>query len=157
MVGPHTSAIDFFVGLAARSIAGIPDAHYLGKKELFKPPFGFIFKWLGGTPVDRSARKNMVEQVAEYFQKEENFHVALSPEGTRKKVDKLKTGFYHIAKMAGVPLVITAFDYEKKQVIFSDPFYPTDDMEADFKMILKFLGPVQGKVPGKGMGHLMEE
>src|SRR6188768_4157392 len=89
IVGPHTSNWDFMVLLAYRSVAKIEGARFLAKKELFDSPFGFIFRWLGGTPVDRKSANNVVDQVAAIFDAHEEFALALSPEGTRKKIDKL--------------------------------------------------------------------
>ena len=110
IVGPHTSNWDFIVLLTYRSIARIEGTHFLAKKELFDSPFGFVFRWLGGTPVDRKSSNNVVDQVAEIFKAHEEFAIALSPEGTRKKVDKLKTGFYFIAKAAQVPIIMVGID-----------------------------------------------
>lgn len=154
IVGPHTSNWDFMVLLAYRSITKINPTRFLAKKELFDSPFGFIFRWLGGTPVDRKSANNVVDQVAAIFDAHENFAIALSPEGTRKKVDKLKTGFYFIAKAAKVPIIMVGLDYKNKQALFSDPLYPSLDQAKDFETILNFFRPVQGKVPEKGMGHL---
>jgi 1-acyl-sn-glycerol-3-phosphate acyltransferase len=155
IVAPHTSSADFFVGLAVRSVMHMTDARFLGKRELFRPPFGFIFRWLGGTPVDRFSKHNVVDQVVEKFQQNERFMIALSPEGTRKKVDKLRTGFYHIALKAQVPIVMAALDFANKQVVFAEPFMPTGHEDADFKRIIAFFGPVQGKFPEKGLSHLL--
>src|SRR5688572_15279889 len=94
LVGPHTSNWDFLIGLAYRSVLGMDKVRFLGKKELFRPPFGFLFYGLGGTPVDRSKSSNMVDEVADLFNKHEWFAIALSPEGTRTRVDRLRTGFY---------------------------------------------------------------
>ena len=96
----------------------------------------------------------MVDQVVSLFNQHEKFVLALSPEGTRKKVDRLKTGFYHIAKKAGVPIVMVAFDFGKKQVYFDQPFYTTEDEEADFRKILRFYAPVQGKIAEQALTHL---
>lgn len=153
-VGPHTSNWDFMVGLAYRSLLRLHGARFLGKAELFKPPFGFVFRWLGGTPVNRTSSQNMVDVVAEIFDQHEKFVLALSPEGTRKKVDKLRTGFYFIARQAKVPIVMVGFDYKNKTVVYSEPFYPTSDQEKDFEHILSFYRPVQGRIPEKGMSHL---
>ena len=108
-VAPHTSNWDFPVGLAARSVLRIQSAQFLGKSQLFVPPFGWIFRMLGGHPVDRSSSHDMVEQVVKIFAKHENFILAMAPEGTRKKVTKLRTGFYFIAKGAQVPIVPVGF------------------------------------------------
>lgn len=94
---PHTSSWDFPLGLLVRSVMDI-DVKYLGKDSLFKGPFGGLFRWLGGYPVDRSKNNNFVDTVIDIFKREEKFSTAIAPEGTRKKVDQLKTGFYYIAK-----------------------------------------------------------
>jgi len=154
IVGPHTSNWDFMVLLAYRSIARIPGTRFLGKKELFDSPIGFVFRWLGGTPVDRKSSNNVVDQVADIFNAHEKFAIALSPEGTRKKVDKLKTGFYFIAKAARVPIIMVGIDYPNKRILFSDLLYPSDDQVKDFETILNFYRPIKGKNPENGMGHL---
>jgi len=154
IVAPHTSGWDFVIGVLFRKALRMEKARYLGKKELFDPPFGFLFRWLGGFPVDRSNNKNMVEEVVKIFNSRDEFAIALSPEGTRKRVDKLRSGFYNIAKGAHVPIIMAGLDYAKKQAIFSEPFYTTHDQAADFEHILKFFRPVQGKFPEKGLGHL---
>jgi 1-acyl-sn-glycerol-3-phosphate acyltransferase len=154
IVAPHTSAWDFIVGLLARKVFRLEKAKYLGKQELFKPPFGFIFRWLGGYPVDRSHNRNMVDEVVKIFNSREEFGIALSPEGTRRKVDKLRTGFYNIAKNANVPIVMVGLDYENKRICFSKPLIVTDDPQYDFEQILNFFRPIKGKYPEKSLGHL---
>lgn len=143
---PHTSSWDFFLGLLTRGVMGT-DTKYIGKKSLFKGPFGVIFRWLGGYPVDRSKNNNFVDAVVDIFNSKEKFSIALAPEGTRKKVDKLKTGFYFIAKGAKVPIIFVRFDYANKEVTFSDPFYATEDKEADFKYIDDHFRGTLGKIP----------
>jgi 1-acyl-sn-glycerol-3-phosphate acyltransferase len=145
-VVPHTSWIDFFLGLLIRRVID-QDINYIAKKSLFKPPFGWYFKWMGGAPIDRSKSSDTVTAIASIFQEKEVFRLALSPEGTRKKVEKWKTGFYYIAKAAKVPIVLVAFDYGHKQIKFSKPNIPTDDMEADFKSYKEFFKGVVGKIP----------
>ncbi len=152
-VGPHTSWYDFIVGLAARKLVKAGPIHFLAKKELFDGPFGWLFKALGGTGVDRFSSKGMVDQVAELFSKNEKFKIALAPEGTRKKVDKLRSGFYHIAEKAGVPIVLVGLDFKNKEVCFSDPVYPMHE-ENDMKTILRFFAGMEGKYPEKGLKHL---
>lgn len=153
IVGPHTSNWDFVVLLGYRSVVGINRTRFLGKKELFKPPFGFIFRWLGGVPVDRKNKSNMVDEVAALFHTHEEFSIALSPEGTRKKVDKIRTGFYFIARAASVPIIMIGLDYANRQLVFSDPLYTTDDQQKDFEKIFHFYRPIQGKFPENGLGH----
>ncbi len=157
VMAPHTSSWDFVIGLAIRSKLKLYHFKFLGKDSLFKGPFGFFFKKMGGFPVDRSSNNNMVDQVVELFNKHDQFILALSPEGTRKKVDRLKTGFYHIAKKANVPIILTGFDFGKKEICFSEPFYPTDNMENDLKYILHFYSTIKGKNPELGIQHLIEQ
>ncbi len=146
IVIPHTHWLDFFLGLVVRKVVN-KEINYIGKKSLFKPPFGWFFRWTGGAPVDRSKNSNTVDSVAQIFKEREVFRFALAPEGTRKKVDTLKTGFYHIAKKAEVPIVMVAFDFGKKEVKISKPFHPTDDMGQDFEKIYDFYKGVKGKIP----------
>ena len=157
IVAPHTYWKDFTIGIAFRSVLKIKHAKYLGKAELFNGPFGFLFRWLGGTGVDRFSKHGVVDQVVEKFNTVDNLFIALSPEGTRKKVDKLRTGFYHIAKKANVPIVMVGLDYSRKELSVSDPFYPTDDEVADFKKIIEFFAPLKGYYPEQGFAHLLEE
>jgi 1-acyl-sn-glycerol-3-phosphate acyltransferase len=83
--------------------------------------------------------------------------IAISPEGTRKKVDRLRTGFYYIAKKAGVPIVMAALDFQQKEVKFSEPFYPGEDELKDFQHIISFFAPIRGKHPDQGLAHLLKE
>lgn len=145
IVAPHTSWFDFLIGLMVRRILRL-EINFLAKKELFKPPFGWYFRWVGGTPLDRTPNQNKVDAIAEIFRRKDVLRLAMSPEGTRKKTERWKTGFYYIAKAAKVPVIRVAFDYGKKQVTFSEPFYPTENVEKDLREILEFYDGVQGKV-----------
>ncbi|MBK6837618.1 MAG: lysophospholipid acyltransferase family protein [Bacteroidetes bacterium] len=147
VVAPHTSNWDFLVGLAVRSIMKFP-SNYLGKKELFNPPFGWLFRKLGGYPVDRKGSHNLVDQVVEIFKREEQFIIAIAPEGTRKNVTKWKTGFYHIAVKAGIPIVMAAMDYSLKTVFFSPPFYPSGNMPEDVLFMETFFKDKKGRNRG---------
>jgi len=153
-VAPHTSAWDFIVGLAVRSHFKLHHVKFLGKQELFKPPFGFFFRGLGGIPVDRFSKRNMVEQVVDRFNAADRFTIVLSPEGTRKRVDRLRSGFYHIAVGAGAPILMVGFDFGNRKIMLSEPFYPTGDFSADAKEMLKFWGPLKGKIAEKSLGYL---
>ena len=117
-VAPHTSNWDVVVGMATRSVMPIRGAKFLGKQELFRGILGPFMRWIGGVPVDRSKKSNTVEQVAEACRKSERFILAIAPEGTRKRVDSLKTGFWHMAKAAGIPIVLAGLDYKHKAVVF---------------------------------------
>lgn len=143
---PHTHWKDFLLGLAMKFSQNVP-ANFIGKASLFKPPFGFIFRVLGGTPVDRSKSTNRVDAIVDIFNEREKFILALSPEGTRKKNEQWKTGFYHIAKGANVPIVMMTFDFGNKQVKVSKPYYLTDSMEKDMNFIYNFYKGVKGKIP----------
>lgn len=149
-VAPHTSNRDFFLGLAVRAAWRLP-AHYMGKAELFRPPFGWLFRALGGYPVNRKPNQKYVDAVIDVFLQHEQFAIAIAPEGTRKAGDSFKTGYYYIAKGAGVPIIRVAFDYHTKRVIFDEPFYPSDDEEADLKAIRDWFKPYQGFFPEKGV------
>ncbi len=148
-VAPHTSNWDFPLGLLVRSALGV-DVKYLAKDSLFRWPFGVLFRWLGGYPVVRSRRTNFVQAVVEIFRSKERFAVAIAPEGTRSKVDQLKTGFYYIAHGAGVPIVLCRFDYRSREVIFDRPFHPTGDFAADKTRIDAFFRKGYGKRPELG-------
>lgn len=152
-VAPHTSMWDVVVGFATRNHLHITHAKFLGKKELFKGPVGWLLRKLGGTPVDRQSKQGVVEQVAALFETNDKFLLALAPEGTRKRVDGLRSGFYHIAKRARVPILPVAFDFKNKQVVIDEPFYAEDE-EADIKKIIAFFAAHQGKHPEKDLRHL---
>ena len=150
-VAPHTSNWDFLVGVAARSILRIQKAQFLGKSQLFRPPFGWFFRMLGGHPVERASSQDMVDQVVKIFNKHERFILAMAPEGTRKKVEKLRTGFYYIAKGAHIPIIPVGFDFRLKTVIVSQPLYPTDNMDSDLEKILSFYRTITGRNPELGL------
>ncbi|EAR01877.1 1-acyl-sn-glycerol-3-phosphate acyltransferase [Maribacter sp. HTCC2170] len=149
-VVPHTSWVDFFLGLLIRSVIN-QDINFIGKKSLFTPPFGWFFRWMGGAPIDRSKSNDTVTAIANIFKEKKVFRLALSPEGTRKKVDKWKTGFYYIAKTANVPIVLVAFDYGNKQIKFSEPQIPSKNLNEDYKTYISFFQGVVGKIPEYGI------
>lgn len=153
VVAPHTSNLDFFLGVATRAITGLK-SYYLAKKELFTfPVFGGIFKALGGIPVDRSKKSKMVDQVVEILQKsdpDKEMAVAVTPEGTRSYAAKWKTGFWHIANSGNIPIVMVGFDYGRKVVEFKEPFYTTDK-EQDMEMMKAYFRTIKGKHPEKGV------
>jgi len=146
IAAPHTSNWDFPIAILARFSEGVM-INFIGKKSLFKAPFGFFFRVLGGRPVDRSKSKNVVQSIIEIYESSDSFRFALSPEGTRKKVSTWKTGFYHVAKGAKVPIVMATLDFGKKEVLVNKPYYLTDDMQADFNYFHEFFKDVKGKNP----------
>src|SRR4030042_2574941 len=109
----HTSNWDFIIGLMASFVWKI-EAFWLAKHTLFRWPLGGFLKWLGGIPVNRNSSYKIVDQVIEAFQNNEKLLITMTPEGTRKKVEKWKSGFYYIAKGAGIPIICVFIDYGRK-------------------------------------------
>jgi 1-acyl-sn-glycerol-3-phosphate acyltransferase len=147
VVAPHTHYLDFFLGLAIRKKTHIEFVHFLGKKELFWGIFGVILRNLGGFPVERGKNLNQVDEVVKLYNSRESFHIALSPEGTRKKVTRLKSGFWHIAKNANVPIVLVGLDFAHKKVIFGSPFSVSENEKADKQKIVQFFKGLLGYIP----------
>lgn len=143
IVVPHTSWRDFFVGLLVRSILK-EKLNFVGKKELFNPFTGWFFRELGGVPIDRSGNKNTVQAVVSLYQTRKYFRLALAPEGTRKKVNQWRSGFYFIAKEADIPIVPVAFDYAKNEVVIFEPYTLLHNQAKDFKNLEKFFKGVKG-------------
>lgn len=146
IVVPHTSWHDFYIGAFTRKIIQV-NINYVAKKELFRPPFGWYFRWMGGEPLDRTPGQNKVEAIAGIFKNKKEFRLAMAPEGTRKKVEKWKTGFYYIARKAEVPIVPVAFDYGRKTVVIHPAFFPTGEIDKDLSFLRSLYRDVRGKVP----------
>ncbi len=143
---PHTSNWDFVLFLAGAFVLRVK-ARFLGKAELFRPPFGAFFYWCGGTPVDRSKPNGLVEQIVNAIQKEEEFILVVTPEGTRGRVDAWKSGFYHIARGAGIPIVPAWPDGRRKTLGVGAPFAPTGDLETDMREIQAYFAKREGLKP----------
>lgn len=143
IVAPHTSNWDLSLGILARCVKKI-DIRFLAKKEIFIFPFRSILRWLGGTPVDRSKKMHMVDQIASIFEQHDKFILGLAPEGTRSPVKKWKFGFYYIAIKANVPILLVGFDYQKKEVQLHELFHPTGDLKADYNHIREYYLTVMG-------------
>ena len=146
IVAPHTSNKDFFIGILVRGILGF-NSKYLGKKSLFKAPYGWFFRMTGGYPVDRSKSVNLVDQVVEIYRNHNSFVLALAPEGTRKNVDDWKTGFYYIALRAKVPITLGYLDYKEKKLGVGYFFLPSGDIEKDMKIVRAFYEGKIGRHP----------
>jgi len=127
---PHTSNWDFIVGIATAWALNLR-VTWLGKKELFRPPFEVVFHWLGGIPVDRGVSSGFVEQTVAVLGARERFALALSPEGTRKAVTRWKTGFYYIAMGTDAPIVLVTFDRPRRLIHLGPAITPTEDLDAD--------------------------
>ena len=121
--------------------------NFVAKKELFAFPFGYYFKSIGGEPLDRSGNKNKVDAIVDIFNKKEVFRLAIAPEGTRSKVNELKTGFYYIAHKANVPIIPVAFDYGTKTIKIGLPIIVSGNYESDKEMILNHFIGSRGRFP----------
>lgn len=146
IVAPHTSYVDFVLSILVRRILKI-QINFVGKKELFRPPFGWYFRWMGGAPLDRGKAENKVQAIANVFEQHEEFRLAIAPEGTRKKVDRWKTGYYYIAMTAQVPIISVRLDYQKKIMGISEAFYPTGNIKADEPILKEYFKGIMGKIP----------
>jgi len=146
IVLPHTSWHDFYIGVFTRRITktGI---NWIGKKEMFAWPIGWYFRYMGGAPVDRIPGQQNVDAITDIFNNREEFRLGLAPEGTRKKVNTWKTGYYYIAQAANVPIIPVSFDYKTKTVTINQPFFPTGDIEADSVILRSYYDDVVGKNP----------
>jgi 1-acyl-sn-glycerol-3-phosphate acyltransferase len=143
VVAPHTTNWDFLVGLGTRAATRVW-IQYLAKSSLFTWYSGWLFRALGGKPVYRDKSHNLVDAMVAVFDQNERLHICIAPEGTRSDVSKLKTGFYYIALKAGVPLILTGFDWPRKLVIFSEPLYMTGDYQKDMLPFYEFFSQIHG-------------
>lgn len=148
IAAPHTSNWDFLL-LLAMTFAFRVRCVWMGKASLFRPPLGVIFTWLGGIPIDRSSHHSVVEQAVQAFQGREEMVMGIPPEGTRRKTDHWKSGFYYIALGANVPLAFVFMDYERKVTGFGSTLVPTGDVRADMVIIRDFYQDIKGKFPEK--------
>ncbi len=148
IVAPHTSNLDFVIGRLFFMVLGIK-SKYLIKKESFAGPFGYFLKKLGGIPVDRKHGNNVVNDVAHLFRTNEEMVVIITPEGTRSLSKNWKKGYYYIAELAKVPVIVAYIDYGKKEGGIAFVFHPTGDYEKDFEPIKALYLTKQAKHPEK--------
>ena len=146
--GPHTSNWDFVLAMLAVRGFGIKIS-FLGKHTLFRRPFGFFFRWLGGIPIDRSRPGGVVEASAAAFGDGMARLLVIAPEGTRSRVAGWRSGFYHIAGAAGVPLLPAAIDAGRREIRIGSPIEPTGDVAADMDRIREFFAEVRGLRPDR--------
>ena len=146
IVAPHTAIADFFVGLRFYWYYGYP-FKVMMKKEFFKPVVGWILKKMGGIPVDRGKRNHLVEKMIDLFQQQPGTHLIICPEGTRKKVNHWKKGFYLIAEGAQVPILLGYIDYQRKTMGIERVFRPTGDYQKDLDEIWDYYKDVKAKYP----------
>lgn len=154
IAAPHTSNWDLPYTLFTAFIlkTGI---YWMGKDAIFKKPFRRLFMWLGGIPIDRSCSHSIVNQSIEQFNKRNRLALAIAPSGTRTKVTHWKTGFYHIAVGAKVPIALGFLDYKRKIAGFGAAIHPTGDLEADMARIRDFYKDITGKYPEKSTESAM--
>lgn len=145
---PHTSNWDFILMLLCITAERIP-VNWMGKDTLFRGPMGRVMRSLGGIPVNRRESTGLVDQVAESFMGKDVMVIGITPEGTRSKTTRWRTGFYYIALKAQVPIVMGFFDYGNKVCGLGPSFIPSGDIEADFEIIRGFYAGMVGKIPSK--------
>lgn len=145
-VAPHTSNWDMPLGFITYKSMG-KKASFLMKKDWFFFPLNIIFKAMGGIPVERSKSMSLTDQIANVFRSKKQFHLAITPEGTRKPNADWKKGFYYMALAAEVPIMIASLNYGKKKIIFHDLFVPTGDADKDLKEIKKYYTDAEAKHP----------
>ena len=145
IAAPHTHWLDLFLGILIRGSIGFK-SNFIAKKELFFFPLNIFLKLIGGVPVNRSKKNNTVNEIVNIYNNKEEFIISLAPEGTRQKVSKFKTGFYHIAKEANIPIIMITMDYSNKQSLISNEFYPTRNSKDDLSFIENFFDGVEGKI-----------
>jgi len=143
---PHTSNWDFVLtipGLIALDVK----FRYLIKKEWFFFPMSLLFRLTGGIPVDRSKKNNLTEDLKHMLAKSDRLFIVFPPEGTRKRVKRWKTGFYHTAIDTNLPIIMGFIDYKEKTLGFGDVLYPSGDLKADFQKFEKFYSNITAENP----------
>jgi 1-acyl-sn-glycerol-3-phosphate acyltransferase len=147
IAAPHSSGWDAVWGMAVKAAMGL-EIVFIGKAELFKGPLGWVLRKLGGRPVDRSAPGDIVEQIAAQIRNSEKMCFVLAPEGTRKRVQHWKPGFWKIARKAEVPVCCAWFHYPDKTIGIGELLELTDDFESDMKRVREIYRPYIGKNRG---------
>lgn len=146
IAAPHTTNWDFVRGISLVFALSL-DAKWIGKRELFRGPMAPVFRWLGGIPVDRQSPQGAVEDAAAAFRTRDQMLLAIAPEGTRKKVDRWKTGFHRIAAQADVPIVCGFFDNRRRLLGFGPVVRPSGDMAADLALWQGWYAPLARRTP----------
>lgn len=147
IAAPHSSGWDAVWGLAAKLAMGV-DITFIAKAELFRGPLGWLLRAFGGHPVNRSAPGGIVEQTAEQIRAADRMWFVLAPEGTRRRVEHWKTGFWKIARRADVPVFCAWFHYPERTIGLGPLVALTDDPVADMARIREIYRPYQGKNRG---------
>jgi len=150
IVAPHTSNWDFPLGLLVKFWLKM-DVDYYAKASLFKWPLGIFMRSIGGRSVDRSKNNNLVGQAVADIKSNERLHLLFTPEGTRSRMDKFKSGFYYIAVQSGVPILPISFDYEKKLINIMPVMYMRGDGASELEEIRDLYKGIKGKNPENGI------
>lgn len=148
IVAPHTSNWDFPIGVMAMYALGIRGT-FLGKHTLFRFPLGVLMRFLGGVPVDRAAAGDVVGETVRHVQTHPATLIVLSPEGTRSRTTRWKSGFYRIAERAQIPIFPVVFDFPRKTIVFHPLFTVTGDMERDMTALRRLYRAEMARDPGK--------
>jgi 1-acyl-sn-glycerol-3-phosphate acyltransferase len=143
-VAPHTSNWDFVVGAAAMFALDLRLA-FIAKHTLFRGPFDRIMRWMGGIPVDRSKPHGLVSDSVAGFSREDRRILAIAPQGTRKAGARYKSGFLHIARGAGVPVMLASLDFGDRCIRLGPTFFPGDDVEGELRRVESFFAAVRGR------------
>ncbi|VAW53975.1 Acyltransferase family protein [hydrothermal vent metagenome] len=143
---PHTSNWDFPLALLTFWTLDF-NIHWVAKVQMFRGPLKHLFTTLGGIPVDRSASHGFIQQIADRFNQTEQMVLTIAPEGTRSKTEYWKSGFYHIALAANVPICLGYINYKKRELGFHKLMHPSGDIDADMKIIADFYNGITGKRP----------
>ena len=143
-VAPHTSNWDFVVGAAVMFALDLK-LTFLGKHTIFRGPFEPVLRWMGGIPVDRSSSRGVVGEAVRAFEGVDARVLAIAPEGTRRRVERFRSGFLHIARGARVPVLLASLDYEARCVRFGPLFEPGPDVDAEVRRVEAFFATVRGK------------
>ena len=144
IAAPHSSWWDGFWGLLFKVGLGV-DIRFMGKRELFVGPLGWLLRRLGGVPIERDSPHGLVAQMSARFHASERLWLGIAPEGTRKHVTRWRSGFWHIARTAGVPILPVAFDYPTRTITIGALFTPGADMAADLAALQAFYARFHGK------------
>ncbi|HEX8514956.1 MAG TPA: 1-acyl-sn-glycerol-3-phosphate acyltransferase [Bacteroidia bacterium] len=153
VVAPHTSNWEFVFGMGAIKHMNL-QPRFAIKKEWIRFPFKRLMLNSGALPIDRNAKnllgekKGTVDAMAELFKKHERLRLVITPEGTRSRMEKWRTGFYHVAVKANVPIALGFMDYEKRECGIDKIIYPSGDFKADMKIIMEFYKDIKAKHPG---------
>ncbi len=144
IAAPHSSWWDGVWGLLLKVALGV-DIAFMGKRELFRGPLGWLLRRLGGIPIERDSAHGLVDEMARRFRTSERLWLGIAPEGTRRQVSEWRTGFWHIARTAGVPILPVAFDYPTRTITIGTLLQPSAELDVDLAALRAFYAPFHGR------------